>query len=194
MREDAGRRQAHLHRCPLHLHHSLRQVHPCLDGTVIGQDEPLGGEGDLHPVKVVAVFELGHVGIVVGHAGQLPDLRQAALHHRRGKHRLLFFSAAGPPRQEARPSDQQRRHKQRAHLLQLTQRPPVLLTHHSSPSLSFRYLFFSVLCLRRRVNRSFSAKAGPPRIYRGGPGLLVLICSAPHRWPWQRSCRRPWPK
>ena len=57
------------------------QIHAGLDGAVIGEDEGLGGEGDLHAVKVVAVLELGHVGVGVCNGGQLPDLRQLVLQH-----------------------------------------------------------------------------------------------------------------
>lgn len=50
------------------------QVHPRLDLSVIGEDEFLGGEGNGDAVEIIAVFKLGHVGVVVADGGQLADL------------------------------------------------------------------------------------------------------------------------
>ena len=80
------------------------QVHPGLDGAVVGKDEGLGGEGDFHPVEVVAALELGHVGVGVGDRGQLPDLRQLIL---QGRPCLFSLSQTGR-RTTARPESRRR--------------------------------------------------------------------------------------
>ena len=77
------------------------QVHPGLDGAVVGKDEGLGGEGDFHPVEVVAALELGHVGVGVGDRGQLPDLRQLILQDDRVYFRCLRPAGGPPPAQKA---------------------------------------------------------------------------------------------
>ena len=49
----------------------LLQVHSRLDNAVIGDNEALGGEGDLPAVEIHLVFKAAHVGVIVGDGDQL---------------------------------------------------------------------------------------------------------------------------